>query len=290
MGTVLSRVASAGFISKSVDVITSNVSRETAVGILLTVPFVVKGVAVILDKYRGSRDLKGGRRQFKPDSHDSVQDEDSTKNEADSLQIESSSEASITERTKGDESEDSGFSIETALDNSLESMSSGILSDIMRQSLLKQVLQSDHAEKVTIGETLHSLGEMLVRQGKYEQATKTLERAQEVRKIIIGETMASLGAAMTKKGSLLRDQGEEQLSKAYVDAAEEMKENPGPVSLQRAFGLHREQASGKVGEPLKSVTERIDRRLQRASAEAKSLSQTLTLLAQCNDYGAVDFY
>lgn len=315
MGTVLSTAAPGELISKSVDVVTKNISGETAVGILLTVPFVFQGVAALVVRCRG--DGKGGKGQQqqqqpplppkKEEEEEEQQLEEITREVVVAERSESplkrmvrvGSEFSITDllmmrrRKLSVDSEETGLTATEAdlsLDASLDSMSANLFSDLMRQSLIKQVLKSDHAGKVNIGESLHKLGENLYRQGKYQQAAKTLERSQEVRKIVIGETMASLAAVMTKQAAALLEHGNEQLSDLYVSAAKALRDDPGPMALQRACGFHRQHRIGHTKKALRSLSDKVDRRLHRASQEAKSLSRTFKMLAQCKEYGSVDFY
>ena len=366
MGTILSTAVRN--TSESVGSTAQNIPPEAAVGLLLTVPFVLRGISKLVSKYqekngtsttkdKGLADNDGGvddkatgnpgkpttdrglpgleRLHQEEDGDEATEGGSESNSSNDTLQTRSrhasrgdvvltkSRDGAVNNakdvvqsgmvRSKSTDGLSTDYSMTdlsaatthpglSSINESLQSMSTGLYTDLVRQSLLKQVLQSDHSGKVEIAESLHRIGETLMKQGKYQQATRTLQRCQEVRKIVIGETMATVATVMQEQAEQLETIGLEDKAEQYLQVVEALKMDPCATSLKNAGDTHRLLSIKKQSKSLLQVTDkaqykkarslnnRTDRRLNRASREALALSNTLTLLARCNDFDGVDFH
>ena len=176
-------------------------------------------------------------------------------------------------------------------DLSHHSLPTSVFLDSVSQMLSQQVLRADHEEKISIGDSLYQLAEILYSEGKYRQAMKIFERCCEVRRMVVNDTMASISSAMRKQGKRYQEMSSSSssslLSRKYLRVAQHLKMDPSPGNLAAAWRIHREYQSHPLNRgdrELHRMVEKVERRLQRASTEAMPLAHALKMVGLCQEY------
>lgn len=141
---------------------------------------------------------------------------------------------------------------------------------------------ADHSDKIGISEVLYQLGEILFNDNKFKDSKAVLQKAERVHKQIIDETMVSVASAMYKQGNYYNEHGNAALGKIYLDTAIQLRQDASPTALGKAWAVHiAHKPKHCKDSDLKELLKKVERRLKRASREAKPLVKTLQLQASC---------
>jgi hypothetical protein len=155
-----------------------------------------------------------------------------------------------------------------------------------------------HSGKVGIAQALMELGNILLQQEEHRMASHVFKRAEAVQKAVIQETMQATASAMAKQSKYYKKCNNSRLAKIYGNMAKELYEvspsgkGPSPLVLKRAITLHHEHKPANLptatanmtaaaAKKLASLMRKLDRRIQRASAEAAPLGKILLKEALC---------
>jgi len=139
-----------------------------------------------------------------------------------------------------------------------------------------------HSEKIAISAALYQLGEILFNNGQFNESRKVLVKSECLQKRIINETLQAVASAMHKLGMYYVENGKGQLGKIYLETAGLLNREQSPSALNKAWSVHLEYKNNQLKKStLKGLLKKVERRLKRASEEAKPLGQTLKLEARC---------
>lgn len=152
----------------------------------------------------------------------------------------------------------------------------------LSKRLIKKSKTEDHSGKIGISEVLYQLAEILFKDEKYKESNHLLEKSERLQKEIIDETIVCVASAMYKQGNYYNEHGNAALGKIYLDAAMELRQDASPATLGKAWAVHIAHKPKHCKDPaLKEHVKKVERRLKRASAEAKPLVKILKLKASC---------
>ena len=141
---------------------------------------------------------------------------------------------------------------------------------------------ADHSDKIGISEVLYQLGEILFNDNNFKDSKAVLLKAERVQKQIIDETMVSVASAMYKQGNYYNEHGNAALGKLYLETAIQLRQDASPTALGKAWAVHTAHKPKRCKDSdLKELLKKVERRLKRASGEAKPLVKTLQLKASC---------
>lgn len=159
------------------------------------------------------------------------------------------------------------------------------------QALTHKARQADHADKVGIANALMELGSILGKERKNRaKALAILKHAEAVQRIVVAETIVAVASAMAEQGRYHARQGNQCLANIYGNMAKELQASATPMNLKKSIELHHQHKVRGEGhhtstpstrnKDLKSLNNKLDRRLKRASAEAVPLVQNFKAQAK----------
>lgn len=164
------------------------------------------------------------------------------------------------------------------------------------KALAAKAGHADHSSKVGIAQALMELGDILLQQQEHRMASHVFKRAEGVQKAVVQETMQATASAMAQQSKYYKKRNDSRLAKIYGNMAKELSavsasgKGPSPLVLKRAITLHHEHKPTKmptanmtaiIAKELASLTRKLDRRIQRVSAEAAPLGRILMKEALC---------
>jgi hypothetical protein len=152
----------------------------------------------------------------------------------------------------------------------------------VKEMLENQAKDADREEIAEIGESLYTLGEMLLKNGRPHEALEVFERAEVFQRRSLSELMRRISDTMHSQGLKHCDRGDRFLSVILLGVAETLKHRPNAshVNLCRQVHIGYKSNAKKVPD-LRNLVDDVDEYIKLAGKEAVPLAKNLKAQVAC---------
>jgi hypothetical protein len=171
---------------------------------------------------------------------------------------------------------------QSSSENSRASKSSQDMGFNVRELVERKALEADREGLFELGESMYRRGELLLAQGKVEEAREALERAQTFQKHSLRIIVKRMAESMHKQGLHHCDRGDKFLAVILLGVAEILKNRPSPehikLGTQVHLGYRKICPKEKKCREMRAESDQCLRALER---EALPLSRTMKAVIKC---------